>query len=170
MVDGGRGSGGKGGGVRSLSTSAAPSFTKMGSSKRLAITISALINSSASAQSHALQLEHLALVLRCLLTRLLCRLSSASSLSSSSESSSSPSPSTSSVGTVSKRFEDRFSPRALPITTNDACRRARARTVPQSWGLTSVGGVTTGDALALFPTFYREGLRVAHTGPMYGSF
>ena len=97
--------------MRSLLTSAAPSSTKIGSSKRFAITISAPINSSASAQSHALQLEHLSFFLRCLPTRLCLLSCSTSSLSSSSELSSSPSPYTSCVGTVLKRF----SPRILPI-------------------------------------------------------
>ena len=97
--------------MRSLLTSAAPSSTKIGSSKRFAITISAPMNSSASAQSHALQLEHLSCFLRCLLARLRLLSCSASSLSSSSELSSSPSPSPSCVGTVLKRF----SPRILPI-------------------------------------------------------
>ena len=111
--DGSGGSGGRGGGVRSLLTSAAPSSTKIGSSTRFAITISAPINSSASAQSHALQLEHLSLFLRCLPTRLRLLSCSTSSLSSSSELSSSPSPSLSCVGTVLKRFSPRS--RFLPI-------------------------------------------------------
>ena len=115
--------------MRSLLTSAAPSSTNIGSSKRFAITISAPINSSASAQSHALQLEHLSFFLRCLPARLRLLSCSASSLSSSSELSSSPSPSPSCVGTVLKRF----SPRILPIidqrllaTRCGLCGRARA--------------------------------------------
>ena len=106
--------------MRSLLTSAAPSATKIGSSTRFAITISAPINSSTSAQSNALQLKHLSFFLRCLLsfflrclrTRLRLLSCSTSSLSSSSELSSSlpPSPPRR-VGTVWKRF----SPRILPM-------------------------------------------------------
>ena len=106
--------------MRSLLTSAAPSATKIGSSTRSAITISAQMNSSTRAQSNALQLKHLSFFLRCLLsfflrclrTRLRLLSCSTSSLSSSSELSSSlpPSPPRR-VGTVWKRF----SPRILPM-------------------------------------------------------
>ena len=98
--------------MRSLLTSAAPSSTKTGSSTRFAITISAPINSSTSAQSNALQLEHLSFFLRCLRTRLRLLSCSTPSLSSSSELSSPLSPSPPEcVGTVWKRF----SPRTLPM-------------------------------------------------------
>ena len=106
--------------MRSLLTSAAPSATKIGSSTRSAITISAQMNSSTRAQSNALQLKHLSFFLRCLLsfflrclrTRLRLLSCSTSSLSSSSELSSSLSPSPPRrVGTVWKRF----SPRILPM-------------------------------------------------------
>ena len=98
--------------MRSLLTSAAPSATKTGSSTRFAITISAPINSSTSAQSNALQLKRLSFFLRCLRTRLRLLSCSTSSLSSSSELSSSLSPSPPRrVGTVWKRF----SPRILPM-------------------------------------------------------
>ena len=98
--------------MRSIFSSAAPSATKIGSSTRFAITISAPINSSTSAQSNALQLKHLLFFLRCLRTRLRLLSCSTSSLSSSSELSSSlpPSPPRR-VGTVWKRF----SPRILPM-------------------------------------------------------
>ena len=98
--------------MRSLLTSAAPSATKIGSSTRSAITISAQMNSSTRAQSNALQLKHLSFFLRCLRTRLRLLSCSTSSLSSSSELSSSLSPSPPRrVGTVWKRF----SPRILPM-------------------------------------------------------
>ena len=100
--------------MRSIFSSAAPSATKIGSSTRSAITISAQMNSSTRAQPNALQLKHLSFFLRCLLsfflrclrTRLRLLSCSTSSLSSSSELSSSLR-----VGTVWKRF----SPRILPM-------------------------------------------------------
>ena len=118
--------------MRSLLTSAAPSATKIGSSTRFAITISAPMNSSTSAQSNALQLKHLLFFLRCLRTRLRLLSCSTSSLSSSSELSSSLSPSPPRrVGTVWKRFSPRILPmvdRASPWTERGACEKLTAKT------------------------------------------
>ena len=116
--------------MRSLLTSAAPSATKIGSSTRFAITISAPINSSTSAQSNALQLKHLSFFLRCLRTRLRLLSCSTSSLSSSSELSSSLSPSPPRrVGTVWKRL----SPRILPMVDQRLLARwASPWTEPES--------------------------------------
>ena len=159
---GGGGSGGRGGGVRSLLTSAAPSSTKTGSSTRFAITISAPINSSTSAQSNTLQLEHLSFFLRCLRTRLRLLSCSTSSLSSSSELSSPLSPSPPKcVGTVWKRF----SPRTLPMVDQRLLARWASpwtERSAQASGHESASSFRSFSTLKFTPFRYHDELRAPH--------